>query len=284
MASKRKSGSIGVSISSMREALEYVEACGLVTTAEEAAKVWKRIQGFPPAMVLFSTQTISNYYFSDEPTEETEETISKNLDLFHQISEHRQFKCCRGPAVAKHMHSSEIVSVVKPLMTQKRKKQRGKKKLSHYSELIDVLMKFTHVDVDQGGLDEWEPVEEWINATVMEHPLLAHIVDPAFMYIRGNGGGAPPPWIQAQLDAMPVGQFHGGLSQAGTAANVAVRRPGGPPIPNLYQFASLPDAQSARAHLQAHANALATAAGTPVANAQLDILRLNVTAAGMVWI
>ena len=108
----------------MREALEYVEACGLVTTAEEAAKVWKRIQGFAPAMVLFSTQIISEQLLSGEPTKEIEEMISKNLDLFHQISEHRQFKCCRGPAVAKHMRSSEIVSGVKPLMTQKRKKQK----------------------------------------------------------------------------------------------------------------------------------------------------------------
>lgn len=114
-----------------------------------------------------------------------------------------KFKCCRGPAVAKHMGSSEIVALVKPLMRQK--KQRGKKKLSHYSELIDVLMKYTHVNVDEGGLDDWEEVEDWINATAMSYKLLAEIADPAFMIVRGHGGGGPPAWIQTQLDAIPVG-------------------------------------------------------------------------------
>lgn len=181
------------------------------------------------------------------------------------------------------MPSSQIVEVVKPLMNAKKK--RGKKKLSHFSELIAVLMKYTHVNVDEGGLDDWEKVEDWINATAMSYKLLAEIADPAFMIIRGHGGGGPPAWIQTQLNAIPVGRPNGGLSQHANAANVKVRRVAGQPaIPNLYQFADLADSRMARGLLQAHANALATAAGNPLPGAQLDILRINLQVGGMVWI
>lgn len=143
------------------------------------------------------------------------------------------------------MPSSQIVEVVKPLMNAKKK--RGKKKLSHFSELIAVLMKYTHVNVDEGGLDDWEKVEDWINATAMSYKLLAEIADPAFMIIRGHGGGGPPAWIQTQLNAIPVGRPNGGLSQHANAANVKVRRVAGQPaIPNLYQFADLADSRMAR--------------------------------------
>jgi hypothetical protein len=250
---------------------------------DDAAEIWQHIGAYRPAQVLFATEFMSPKFFATTMSGKTERMIDEHLDVFHEISECLEFKCCRGPAVAKHMRSSEIVAVVKPLMTQKKK--RGAKKLSHFSELIDVLMKYTHVNVDEGGLDDWEEVEDWINAAAMGFKLLAEIADPAFLIIRGHGGGGPPAWIQTQLDAIPVGRQHGGLSQPAIAANVEVRRAAGQPIvPHLYQFADLADARMARAALQTHANALATAAGNPLPGAQLDILRFNVQAGGMVWI
>ena len=105
------------------------------------------------------------------------------------------------------------------------------------------------------------------------------------MVVRGCGGGAPPAWIQTVLDAIPVGRQNGGLSAPAIAANVQVRRaPGQPPIPHMYQFPDLADARAARTTLQTHANALAIAAGNPLPGVQLDILRLRVQGAGMVWI
>mmetsp|Transcript_10107 Transcript_10107/g.27885 ORF Transcript_10107/g.27885 Transcript_10107/m.27885 type:complete len:291 (+) Transcript_10107:109-981(+) len=290
MTPKREHHRSRVSISSLREALELVEGHRIVvTTMDDAAQIWQRIRGFRPAQVLFSTEFISPKFFEADLSETTQRMISDHLEVFREISDCREFKCCRGPAVAKHLPSSEIVAVVQPLMTRlKNQQQRGKKKkkLSQYSELIDVLMKYTHVNVDEGGLDDWEDVEDWINATVTSCPLLAEIADPAFMIIRGHGGGGPPAWIQTQLDAIPVGRpSGGGLSQPAIAANVQVRRAAGQPaIPNFYQFADLADARIARAALQAHANALATATGDPLPGVQLDILRLNVQAGGMVWI
>jgi hypothetical protein len=222
-------------------------------------------------------------FFAENRSLKVEQMIARHLDLYREISDCREFKCCRGPAIAKHMKSSKIVQAVLPLMHQTRK--RGKKKLSHYSELIDVLMKFTHVNVDDGRLDEWEPVEDWINATISSVPLLAEIADPCFMIIRGHGGGAPPVWIQEVLDAIPVDRPNGGLSLPATSANVQVRRaPGQPPIPNLYQFPDIADARAARTALQTHANLLALNAEIALPNFQLDIVRLTVLGGQMVWI
>ena len=242
---------------------------------------------FRPAQVLFATEFIAPTFFGTTLSEKVQGMISEHLVTFHEISDCREFKCYRGPAVAKHMPSSQIVEAVKPLMDAKKK--RGKKKLSYFSELISVLMKYTHVNVDEGGLDDWEKVEDcWINATAMSYKPLAEIVDSTFMIILGHGGGSPPSWIQAQLDAIPVGRRakNGGLSEPANAANVEARRAAGrPAVPYLYQFADLADSRMARGLLQSHANAPATAAGNPLpAGAQLDILRLNVQAGGMVWI
>lgn len=282
MASKRKNVH-RISVSSLHEALELVENHGIVRTMEDAAEVWQSIGAFRPAQVLFASECIAAEFFAETRSESVEAMIHCHLEVYHEISDCREFKCCRGPAIAKHMQSSKIVEAVQPLM-QKGKK-RGKTKLSYYSELIDVLMKFTHVNVDYGRLDEWEPVEDWINTTISSFPLLAEIVDPSFMIIRGNGGGAPPAWIQTVLDAIPVGRQNGGLSAPAVAANVQVRRaPGQPPIPNMYQFPDMADARAARTALQTHANTLAIATGNPLPGVQLDILRLNVLGGGMVWI
>ena len=128
-------------------------------------------------------------------------------------------------------------------------------------------------------------MEEWINTTVESLPFLNDILDPIFMFIRGNQGAAPPAWIAAQLAAIPVGRVDGGLSQAANAANISVRRVAGEPaIADLYPFADISDASMARDCLQSHANAQAVAAGHPVAGTQLQMLRLSMRANGMTWI
>lgn len=277
----RKRSYDSVDPSCLHDALVFVESHGTFHDLEMVKVVWKKIDLYRPAKVLLAKNKIAAKFFADTRPLLVEQMVGKNLDLYREVLDCREYPCCRGPALAKHLPSSEIAESVRPLMA---KRIRGKK-LSNYSALIEVLMKYTHVNVDHDGLEEWDQVEEWINAKGQEIPLLAEIADPVFMFIRGPGGGAPPAWIQSQLDAIPVGRPAGGLSQAATAANVVVRRaPGQPPIPNCFQFADMADAKMVRSHLQAHANAQAAAAGAALAGAQLDILRLSVQLGGFVWI
>ena len=72
------------------------------------------------------------------------------------------------------MRSSLIISKLKPL--RQSLGQRKFRKLSAYSDLIEVLLQYTDVDVCEGGWDEWDEMSEWINTTAARNSLLASIV------------------------------------------------------------------------------------------------------------
>lgn len=266
-------------VPSMRDALELVETQSMISTSRdfiEAETVWKRISLFRAAKVVFATTKVANKFFQEEKDcKGIDEVINKHELLYREIKECRDFPCCRGCAHGKHMSSSLIISKLKPL--RQSLGQRKSRKLSAYSDLIEVLLQYTDVDVCEGGWDEWDEMSVWINTTTARNSLLASIVDPVILIIRGNAGTAAPGWIQGEMLHIPVGRNAGGLFLAATVANTQVRQAGGQPrIPDMYRLHDLVDARIVRSALQTHANRL----GLPA----LQILRMTVPAAGLEWL
>ena len=243
---------------------------------EAAETVWKRISLFPAAKVVFATTKVADKFFQeDKDCAGMVEIINKYEALYREIKECRDFPCCRGCALGRHMSSSLIISKLKPL--RQSLGQRKFRKLSAYADLIEVLLQYTDVDVCEGGWDEWDEMSAWINTTAARNSLLASIVDPVFLIIRGNAGTPAPGWIQAEMQLIPVGRNAGGLSLAATPASTEVRQAAGQPrIPDMYRLPDLADARIVRSALQTQANRL----GLPA----LQILRLNVPAAGFEWL
>ena len=128
---KRKYEFVANEPTTLRGALELVETrrAGSIQTLEDAAVVWNQIAAFRPAQVLLASTKMAPKFFSQEQSDAVGKMITDRLDLYHEISECREFRCCRGPAIAKHMRSSEIIAAVKPLMQSKNGKG-NKKKLS----------------------------------------------------------------------------------------------------------------------------------------------------------
>ena len=268
-------------VASLRTALELVEAHTKIATSQafgEAERVWKKISLFPPAKVVFSATKVADKFFEeDNDSSEMEEIINKYEWLYREMKECREYPCCRGDALGKHLSSSYIISKLKPLKQSMDHKKRKPNKLSEHSDLIEVLLQYTDVDASDGDWNEWDEMSVWINTTAAQNPLLASIVDPVFLIIRGNAGTPAPGWIQAEMQRIPVGRNAGGLSLAATPANTQVRQaPGQPRIPDVYRLSDLADARIVRNVLHAHANRL----GLPA----LQILRLNVPAAGFEWL
>ena len=247
---------------------------------QRARDALKQVQDFPPAVVVLasklSDEALASFDFIEVGN--TPEEKEAFVALEHLCQRNAQ-KCCRGPAMGKHMTSSEILEVCRPVMT----KYPKPKKLSEISEVLETILSYTQVVLEDKDRQDWDAYECWLETYAYKIPLFLDITDPVFLFIRGANGGAPPAGIANVLMALPVSA--GGNNGRLTAAPVfPIRRPapapGGAvapvqvPIPDLYQFANRQDAGIARSALVAWA--ATTAAGN------LDFL-LMIAPQGVVW-
>lgn len=268
-------------VDSLKKALQTVETLRKPLSFQRARDALEKVLDFPPAVVLLasklSTQTLESFDFMEigDTAEEKEEFTA----LEHLCQRNAQ-RCCRGQAMGKHMTSSAILNVGRPVMT----KHPKPKKLSEISEVLEIILCYTQVVLQDEDRQDWDAYESWLETYAYKIPLFLDITDPAFLFIRGANGGPPPPGIAKVLNTLPIAA--GGTDGRLTAAPVfPIRRPppapvGGvappvqAPIPNLYQFANRQDAGIARA-------ALIVWAATTVAG-NLDFLRM-IAPQGVVW-
>ena len=169
-----------------------------------------------------------------------------------------------------------------------RKKRLAKTKMSALSPMIEIMLQFTEVVLDKDNdspaeaAANWDKVQQWIHARVNAIPLLAKILDPVYLIIRGNNG-APGPLratLEGVLTGIAVGRDAGGYSVAPTPASMEVVRPGVAGyvrIPDMYRFPDIDDARVARVGLLLWAS-------KQVPVVQLDIVRLDVGVAGFTWL
>ena len=140
-----KRGYDRINISTLREALELVEDRGIATTMNDAVEIWTRISAFRPAQVLFATEFIAPTFFGATLSEKVQGMISEHLVTFHEISDCRELlQVLPRPTSCSETHAM-VPNCGSSTASYGCQKKRGKQKLSYFSELISVLMKYTHV-------------------------------------------------------------------------------------------------------------------------------------------
>lgn len=173
-----------------------------------------------------------------------------------------------------------VLAIAEPTM----KNHPSLSKLSEVSGVIELLLSYADVnfsaDETAPDMGAWERYVSWVDRACVSVPLMADIVDPACLLIRGPAGGPPPAGAINFLTSLPVaaaapaaGALHANPVQV---ARPAVARGVAVPVVGLFRFASRDDAGVARV-------ALAGWAATQVLAANLDILRFSTTQSGFEW-
>lgn len=271
--------------SCLKDALILIEKQQTIQELADAKNLFQRVLEFPVATVLLASKVSDEYFAELEgPSSKMKRLLEDEgmAQFWKKLQLLRRFPCCRGPASGKYLPSSRIIDVVAPLM---RKKRLAKKKMSALSPMIEILLQFTEVVLDQNdnvAAPAWDEVQQWISDRVNAIPLLAKILDPVYLIIRGNNG-APGPLratLERVLTMIAVGRDAGGYSVAPTPASMEVVRPeavGYVRIPDMYRFYDLDDARVARLGLLLWAS-------QQVPVVQLDIVRMDVGAVGFTWL
>ena len=104
-----------------------------------------------------------------------------------KLQEAGLYRCCRGAALGKKLEAARILKVGKPIM----EKLAKPKKLSQISEIVDLMLGYTQVELGITAMDEWDEYDSWVEKQLTRIPLFTDILDPTFLIIRGPLLGCP---------------------------------------------------------------------------------------------
>ena len=90
-------------------------------------------------------------------------------------------------ALGKKLEAARILKVGKPIM----EKLAKPKKLSQISEIVDLMLGYTQVELGITAMDEWDEYDSWVEKQLTRIPLFTDILDPTFLIIRGPLLGCP---------------------------------------------------------------------------------------------
>lgn len=270
---KRKAEAL-LSVGSLEEALKIAEKLRNPVSLAKATKVFPKIREFRPAAVVLASKLCPRVL--DKIDTSDEEALGKiptdQLCVLEELHCVFRRKCCRAQATGRCEKSSRILSIARPVM----EKCPTPKRLSQITPIIKIMLTFTQVQLDDRA--GWDEFEDWIDHEASKIPLFSEMMDPAFLFIRGQDGGPAPAGVGNALNALPV-HASANDGRLSTAPIFPIRRPavGGvaqAPIPDLYQFGDTQDAGIARSALIVWAHGTANT---------LDFARFRTTGAGFVW-
>ena len=266
--------------SSLHAALLFVEAEAVPKNLREAHKALLRIKDFRPAVVAYADKLPTSLLEESENANNCELSETEK-EAFLELQHASSYRCCRGKTgLVGVVVPSEVLAIAEPIM----KKHPIPTELSEISGVIELLLSYADVDFSADAMapdmGAWKRYVSWVDRACVSVPLMADIVDPACLLIRGPVGGPPPAGSINFLTSLPVaaaapaaGALHANPVQVARPAvgcGVAI------PVVGLIRFASRDDAGVARV-------ALAGWAATQVPAVNLDVLRFSTTQSGFEW-
>lgn len=230
----------------LREALQIAERLKKPVSVQQALSTYVQVKSYRAAVVVIASKMKKTDLALEEIPEGKQQHFSDEERIaLVKLQEASLYRCCRGPALGKKLEAGHILKVGKPI----KDKFDKPKKLSQISEIVELMLDYTQVELGTTAMDEWDEYDSWVEKQLTRIPLFADILDPTFLIIRGPLGAPAPAGIPAYLNSLLVGgnRLDGGLSA--NPVHPVRRNAAEAPIPDMYQFADHQDAGIARAAL-----------------------------------
>jgi hypothetical protein len=269
---KRSAAMLSSEDCGLRNALQIAEKLKKPVSAKVALSAFAKVKSYRAAVVVIASKMKKTDLALEEMPEEKQQELSdEELVALVKLQEAGLYRCCRGPAIGKKLDAARIIQVGKPIM----EKCPKPKKLSQISEIVELMLDYTQVELGMTALGEWDEYDSWVEKQLTRIPLFTDILDPTFLIIRGPLGAAAPAGILAYLNSLLVGgnRLDGGLSA--NPIHPVRRNAAEAPIPDLYQFADHQDAGIARAALIGWAS--------DHGHGNLDMVRFTTGVNGFAW-